>query len=71
MTIRRRTADSAGRSTRSTARWRGCGIRAHRGFAIKPQHGEQGFNYTLERFAVAFDGHVPVHRFQSMVFLSS
>jgi hypothetical protein len=28
MMIRRRTADSAGRSTRNTARWRGGGIRA-------------------------------------------
>ena len=28
--------------------------------SIHPQQGEQGFNYPLERFAVAFDGPVPV-----------
>ena len=61
MTMRRRTADSAGRSTRSTARWRGCGIRDSRICAIKPQQGEKDFNDPLERFAVAFDGQVPVH----------
>ena len=33
----------------------------HQGIACKPQHGEKGFNDALERFAVAFDGPVPVH----------
>ncbi len=54
-------ADSAGRSTRSTALWRGCGIRDTVAVARKPQHGEKRCNYPLERFAVAFDGPVPVH----------
>ena len=59
MTIRRRTADSAGQSTRRTALWRDCGIRA----TVAPgqlQHGEKARNDVLERFAVAFDGQVPV-----------
>ena len=33
----------------------------HHSFACKPQHGEEHFNYALERFAVAFDGPGPVH----------
>ncbi len=60
MTIRRRTADSAGRSTRSTALWTGREILEHRGLPVKPQHGEKVRNDALERFAVAFDGQVPV-----------
>ncbi len=44
MTMRRRTADSAGRSTRSTARWRRVRNPPNRLVAIKPQQGEQGFN---------------------------
>ncbi len=31
------------------------------GVACKPEHGEKGRNYGVERFAVAFDGQVPVH----------
>ena len=61
MTIRRRTADSAGRSTRSTARWSGARKPRHRGLTIKSQHGEKGRNDAFERFAVAFDGQGPVH----------
>jgi hypothetical protein len=33
----------------------------HRGSACKPQHGEKGFDYPLQRFAVAFDAPGPVH----------
>ena len=68
MTRRRRTADSAGLSTRSTARWNP----RNRICAIKPQQGEQGRNDAVERFPVKFDGpgpaevRLPVHR----VFLS-
>ena len=40
---------------------KGLGNPRNRGFAHKPQHGEQGGNYAVERFAVAFDGQVPVH----------
>ncbi len=67
MTIRRRTADSAGRST-AARRCAGAGESAKPWLAVKPQQGEQDFNDALERFAVAFDG--PVHQslFQSMVF---
>ena len=33
----------------------------NRPVTFKPQQDEKVFNYPLERFAVAFDGQVPVH----------
>ena len=53
-------ADSAGQSTRSTALWRELRNPRHRDAAGQPQHGEKARNDPLERFAVAFDGQVPV-----------
>ncbi len=46
----------------------GLGNPRNRGVIIKPQHGEQGCNDAFKRFAVAFDGQVPVKViFQFMV----
>ncbi len=61
MTIKRRMADSAGQSTRRTALWSGLRNPRNRDAAGQLQHGEKARNDLLERFAVAFDGQVPVH----------
>ena len=60
MTIRRRTADSAGRSTRSTALWRDGGIRESVALTVKPQQDEKLRNDAPEGLAVAPDGLLPV-----------
>ena len=59
MTIRRRTANSAGR--RPAARRGGGDAKSRkRDVIVKPQHGEKLRNDARKHFAVAFDGQVPV-----------
>ena len=60
MTIKRRMADSAGQSTRRTALWSELRKQRNRDAAGQLQHGEKARNDLPERFAVAFDGQVPV-----------
>ncbi len=60
MTIRRRTADSAGTEHPQHGAVDRTRKPCHRGRTCQLQHGEKVRNDALERFAVAFDGQVPV-----------